>query len=129
LIIVDDRLTLDVLSGRLDIGRCATTWGFHYRLTRALTDRSASGRLSRDAGDEVRSVLAHPPEDRLIVLDPRSITALAAEMSLRHGLNLLAAEMVAAAVHNRAELYLSAANVGKSWLRVLAAEAVRLTVI
>ncbi|HET6873797.1 MAG TPA: hypothetical protein VFH70_03410 [Acidimicrobiales bacterium] len=129
MIIVDDRLSLEVLSGRLDLTGCATTWGFHYRLTRALLDPARRGALSGDIGEAVRSVVTDPPRSRLVVLDPRDVTGLAAEMSIRHGLNLLAAEMVAAAVHHRAPVYLSAANVGKSWPDVLEAEAVALTVI
>ena len=128
MIIVDDRLSLDVLAGRLVEVPYATTWGFHYRLTRALADPTVQGRLSRESDEDVRSVVAHPPEDRLIVLDPREFTELAAEMSVRHGLNLLAAEMVAAAVHHGADLYLSSSNVGRSWPDVLAAERVRLTI-
>lgn len=129
MIIVDDRLGLDVLSGRLNVGKCATTWRFHYRLVRTLSDTTARGVLSRAIGDEARAVVADPPAERLSILDPREVTALAAEMSARHGLNLLAAELVASAVHHRAELYLSAANVGRSWPDVLAAEAVTLTVL
>lgn len=74
-------------------------------------------------------VVANPPEDLLVVLDPRDVTVRAAEMALRHSLNLLAAEMVASAVHHRAELYLSAPNVGRSWPEVLAREGVALTVL
>lgn len=129
MIIVDDRLALDVLSGRLEIGQCATTWGFHYRLTRALGNAFGRGRLSREAESGVRAVVAHPPWRLLAVLDPREVTESAAEMSLRHGLNLLAAEMVAAAVHHRAELYLSSGNIGRSWADILAAEGVPLTVM
>jgi hypothetical protein len=129
LIIVDDRLSLDVLAGRLTLGSCATTWGFHYRLTRALSDESRHGVLSRNAGPEVRAVVANPPGERLRVLDPREVTSLAARMAVRHGLNVLGAEMIASAVHYRAELYLSAGNIGRSWPDALAAEAVSLTVV
>lgn len=129
MIIVDDRLSLAVLSGRLELTGGATTWGSHYRLTRALLDPARRGALSGDIGDAVRAVMADPPRSRLVILDPRDITELAAEMSIRHRLNLLAAEMVAAAVHHRAPVYLSAANVGKAWPDAMAAEAVTLTVI
>lgn len=129
MIIVDDRLSLDVLSGRLVLGECATTWGFHYRLVRALGETRGRGILSQAMSDEARAVVANPPAERLSVLDPREVTALAAEMSGRHSLNLLAAELVASAVHHRAELYLSTANIGRSWPGVLAAESVRLTVV
>lgn len=129
MIILDDRLSLELLAGRLDIGRCSTTWGFHYRLNRAIASRSGRGTLSRSAGDAVMEVVANPPEDLLVVLDPRDVTVRAAEMALRHSLNLLAAEMVASAVHHRAELYLSAPNVGRSWPEVLAREGVALTVL
>jgi hypothetical protein len=73
-------------------------------------------------------VVTHPPAERLVVLDPREFTALAADLSMRHGLNLLAAEMVAACLHHRADLHLSAGNLGRDWTAVLEAEGVTLTV-
>lgn len=129
MIIVDDRLSLDALAGRLTVGECATTWGFHYRLVRAVSSTTSLGVLRRALGADVRAVVIDPPRERLTILDPRQVTALAAEMSARHGLNLLAAELVASAVHHRADVYLSAANVGRSWPDVLAAESVHLTVM
>ena len=130
MIIVDDKLSLDALGGRMDFGQpVATTWSFHYRLVRALSDERRWGTLSRAAADQLRRVVADPPEDRLRVLDPRTVTASAAELAVRHGLNLLAAELVACAVHYRAELRLSAENVGRTWADVVAAEGVALRIV
>ena len=41
--------------------------------------------------------MAEPPESRLRVIDPRPITDEAAELAVRYELNVLAAELVAAA--------------------------------
>jgi hypothetical protein len=123
-IIVDDRLALDALAGRSGPGPVATTWGFHYRLLRALADPAGWGTLSRTVIDEARRLAADPPASRLLVLDPRESTNRAAELSVRHGLNLLAAELVAAAAHHRASVRLHAANVGRRWPDVLEAESI-----
>lgn len=136
MIIVDDRLCLDALAGqRARFGATAddvvvTTWGFHYRLARALTDTSRAGALSGDvpAGRLLDAALAPPPE-RLQVIDPRELTGAAAAAAVRHGLNLLAAELVAAAVHHHAVVALSSANVGRSWPAVFAAEGIELRVV
>ena len=51
MILFDDHLAQSVLIGHRQVapddGPAATTWSFHYRLIRALTDRSVSGSLSR----------------------------------------------------------------------------------
>lgn len=133
MILVDDRLTLEVLAGRrhvvgaTDDDTIATTWGFHYRLVRALTDTSRAGQLSVGipAGEMLDAVLAPRPSS-LQVLDPRLLTRAAAAAAVRHGLNLLAAELVAAAAHHDAMVVLSAANVGRTWPDVFAAEGVDL---
>lgn len=136
MILVDDRLTLEVLAGRrhlvgaADDDTIATTWGFHYRLVRALTDTSRAGQLSSDlpAGQLLDAVLAPRPSD-LQVLDPRTLTGPAAAAAVRHGLNLLAAELVAAAMHHRATIALSSANVGRAWPDVFAAEGLELRIV
>ncbi len=125
MMIVDDRLFLDVLAGRLaDPGGepTATTWGFHHRLVRALTDETGVGSLSRVATPALRRVASSPPAHRLTVLDPRLGTGSAAQFAVRHGLNLLAAELLAAATRTGATVVLSATNVGRSWPEVFAAE-------
>jgi len=134
-IILDDRLSLEALAGRRErFGAAedeavATTWGFHYRLVRALADPSRVGRLTAAAPVALRErVLAPPPTD-LLVLDPRVLTGMAAEASARHGLNLLAAELVAAATKHRARIALSALNVGKAWPAVFAAEGLDVRIV
>ena len=129
MIIVDDRLSIEVLAGRRpDLGPVATTWCFHFRLLRALADSSVIGSLSRAAAVTLRQSAAAPPTDQLTILDPRVITASAAEMAARHGLNLVAAELVAWAVRRDADVHLHPTNVGRAWPDVFAAEGVRLTV-
>ncbi|HEV2370364.1 MAG TPA: hypothetical protein VGR90_10850 [Acidimicrobiales bacterium] len=130
MIIVDDKLCLDALAGRLHSPEpVATTWSFHYRLLRALRDGSRWGALSRTATADAHRLAADPPESRLRVLDPRVVTDEAAGLAVRHGLNLLAAELIAEAKHFRAEVHLSAPNVGLRWADVMAAEGVGLTVV
>jgi hypothetical protein len=129
-IIVDDKLSLDALSGRFGAtDTVATTWGFHFRLLRALSDDGRLGSLGKRAAGQARAAVAHPPDSRLRVLDPRTITDEAAELAARHRLNVLAAELVAAATHYRAAVQLSEPNVGRRWPEVMAAEGVALTVV
>ena len=129
MIIVDDKLSLDALAGHLeDVAPVATTWSFHFRLLRALRDGSW-GALSAAATDTARRIAAEPPSGRLVVLDPRAVTGLAAALAAKHRLNLLAAELVAAAVQHRASVRLSAQNVGRRWPEVMAAEHVMLDIV
>ncbi|MGI8757584.1 MAG: hypothetical protein ACR2MB_17355 [Acidimicrobiales bacterium] len=106
----------------------STTWSFHFRLLRALADDRRTGRLTRAAGDAIRSG-ASARSDDLLVIDPRLTTALAAAASLRHRLNVLAAELVAAAAYHDAEIVLSEGNVGRSWPDVFAEEGLRHRVV
>jgi len=130
MIIVDDRLSLDALAGRLGgADTVATTWCFHYRLVRALSDSRVAGALSGAATATARAVAGDPPEARLVVLDPRRTTTRAAELANRYDLNLLAAELFAAAVEHRAEVRLSAANVGRRWPEVMTAEGIAFAII
>lgn len=135
MIIVDDRLSLEALAGRRDRfgavpgDTVTTTWGFHYRLVRALTDSSRAGRLSGGAPAGLLDRVLAPRAVDLQVLDPRPLTGTAATAAVRHGLNLLAAELVAAAVHHHATIALSASNVGRSWREVFADEGIELRVV
>jgi len=130
MIIVDDKLSLDALGGTLGVKEpVATTWGFHYRLLRALRDETRWGALSRSATVEALRTAAAPPDSRLRVLDPRVVTDEAADLALRHSLNLLAAELIATARHYGAEVYLSVPNLGRRWPDVMAAEGITLTLI
>ena len=136
MIILDDALSLDALAGRRDrFGAAAddvvaTTWGFHYRLVRALSDTQRTGRLS--GGVDTEALLheaLHPRSGDLEVLDPRTVTGTAAVLAVRHGLNLLAAELVASAVLHHAVVALAATNVGRTWPATFEAESVELRVV
>ena len=136
MILVDDRLALEVLAGRRHVvgatadDRIATTWGFHYRLVRALTDTSRTGQLSGNAPDaQVLEAVLTPRASDLEVLDPRDVTREAAAAAVLHGLNLLAAELVAAATHHHATIALSSTNVGRGWPAVFAAEGIELRTV
>lgn len=135
MIIVDDALSLDALAGRrarfgaADDEVVVTTWGFHYRLVRALTDTERTGRLSGGVPEALLQEALHPRAGDLQILDPRAVTGDAATMAVRHGLNLLAAELIASAVHHRATVALSGANVGRAWPAVFEAEGVPLRVV
>jgi len=132
-IIVDDRLASAVLSGRRHLvpgdGPVATTWGFHYRLVRALTDGRVEGTLIRAAADVAPAIAASPPPAVLDILDPRLATHATAQLSIDHRLNLLAAELAAAAQVHRAEIVLAAGNVGRSWPDLFAELGIPLTVV
>lgn len=128
MIIVDDHLALLAIAGRLpDLGAdgpVATTWGFHFRLARALSDPVRQGSLSRrniDPAAAARRVL-HPPAHRLVVLDPRASIDEAVRLALLHHTNLLLAEVLAAAVYHRAAVRVTAANVGRTWPAAMGAE-------
>lgn len=133
MIVVDDRLSLDALAG-LTVphargGPVATTWSFHYRLVRALSDETRVGVLTRASSPAMLQAALRPTPARLQVLDPRELTGEAARLSSQHGLNLLAAELLAAAVVHRSTIVLSAPNVGKRWRQVFAGEGVELHVV
>ncbi|HEY9565299.1 MAG TPA: hypothetical protein VIR30_16150 [Nocardioides sp.] len=135
MIIVDDGLSLDALAGRrsrfgaADEDKVATTWGFHYRLIRALSDTERTGRLSGGHPETLLQEALHPRPNDLEVLDPREVTGAAAAIAVRHGLNLLAAELVASAAHHDATVALSSANVGRAWPAVLETEGVTLRIV
>lgn len=131
--LLDERLCLQALADpralRMSLGVdparvLAMTWGFHYRLMRAVADPERTGRITRLVTPELRARVGSPPADRVVILDPRPTTALAAEVAHRHGLNLLGADLVAAARHHEAEVALSEGNVGRSWPAAFAAERV-----
>lgn len=133
-ILVDDRLCVDALAGRRIPNATsdevvATTWGFHYRLLRALADDRVVGSLSRATPAALRDRAANPPPDRLVVLDPRASTAMAAELAARHSLNVLASELIAAAKVHGCHVVLMASNVGRRWPDVLEIEDVPLRLV
>lgn len=130
MIIVDDHLALLAIAGSLpELGRpgpVTTTYGFHYRLARAVSDSARSGTLSRrpqEAPGALNRVL-RPPANRLIVLDPRASVDEAVSVAIEGGANLLLAELVGAAVHHRAAVRITPRNEGRTWAAVMAAAGV-----
>lgn len=119
MILFDDHLAQAVLIGHRQVapedGPAATTWGFHYRLIRALTDTSISGSLSRATPRRMLQVASDPLGHGLHIVDPRLLTTTAATLAIEHRLNLLTAELVAAAQVHQAEVVLTERNVGRRW--------------
>lgn len=129
MLLVDDRLAYRSIAGLwpggTDVGPIATTYGFHYRLVRALTSSSIAGALSRHArGDVAIEQVITPPSDRLVVLDPRLSIGVATRVAADHGANLLLAELVGAAVAHDLPVRVTAAGV--RWPDVMEAEGRRL---
>ena len=130
MIIVDDHLALLAIAGALpEVGQpgpVATTYGFHYRLVRAVSDSARSGSLSRrtEAIPAALNRVLRPPGDRLIVLDPRASIDEAVRAANEHGANLLLAELVGAAVHHRASVRVTPGNLGRTWAAVIGAAGV-----
>lgn len=125
MIIVDDHLALLAIAGSLpelgQPGPVTTTYGFHYRLARAVSDSARSGTLSRrhqEAPAALNRVL-RPPAHRLIVLDPRASLDEAVSVAIERGANLLLAELVGAAVHHRASVRVTPRNEGRTWPAVM----------
>lgn len=130
MIVVDDHLAVLAIAGALpDLGHpgpIATTYGFHFRLARAVAHSSHRGTLSRrlaHAPSGVNRVL-RPPAHRLVVLDPRASLDEAVRIANEHGANLLLAELVGAAVHHHAAVRVTPGNVGTTWAAVMAASTV-----
>ena len=127
MIIVDDHLALLAIAGSLpelgELGPVTTTYGFHYRLARAVSDSARSGTLSRrhqEAPAALNRVL-RPPANRLIVLDPRASIDEAVSVAIERGANLLLAELVGAALHHRASVRITPRNEGRTWAAVMEA--------
>lgn len=130
MIIVDDHLAMLAIAGTLpelnQPGPVTTTYGFHYRLARAVSDSARSGALSRrlqDAPAALNRVL-RPPANRLVVLDPRASVDQAVSVAIQRGANLLLAELVGAAVHHRASVRITPRNEGRTWAAVMEATGV-----
>ena len=130
MVIVDDHLGLLAIAGRLPglsaSGPVVTTWGFHFRMSRAVLDSARSGSLARRVADVsgVGRRVLHPPVNRLIVLDPRVSADQSVRIAVEHGVNLLLAEVVGAAAHHGAAVRVTSANVGRSWPAVMGAEGI-----
>jgi hypothetical protein len=134
-IIVDDHLALLAIAGALPElghpGPIVTTYGFHFRLARAVADSTRSGTLSRrlqNAPAALHRVL-RPPANRLVVLDPRASIDEAVRVGTEHTVNLLLAELVGAAVHHQAAVRVTRGNVGRSWPELMDASGVNFATI
>lgn len=130
MIIVDDHLALLAIAGALpelgQSGPVVTTYSFHYRLARAVSDSVRSGTLSRrlqDAPAALNRVLM-PPANRLVVLDPRASVDEAGSVAVQGSANLLLAELVGAAIHHKAAVRITPANEGRTWVAVMDAAGV-----
>lgn len=130
MIIVDDHLALLAIAGSLpqlgQPGPVATTYGFHYRLARAVSDSARSGTLSRrhQVAPAALGRVLRPPGNRLIVLDPRASVDESVSVAIEHGANLLLAELVGAALRHRASVRITPRNEGRSWAGVMEAAGV-----
>jgi len=128
--IVDDHLALLALAGTLANldrpGPVTTTYGFHYRLARAVSDSARAGALSRRLQDAPAALnrILRPPANRLLVLDPKTSVHEAVTVAIEHGANLLLAELVGAAIHHRAPVRITARNCGRRWAAVMEASGV-----
>lgn len=114
--IVDDGLVLRlVLGGDGGGGPLATTYAWWWRLGSAIR-RGRGGELSRPAlalSEMERAALIDTVDalpSRIDVPDPRALYPLASMLGAEHGLNLLAAEALAAAVALEADILVSVDN-------------------
>ncbi len=135
MIIVDDHLALLAIGGALPEldhpGPVVTTYGFHFRLARAVADSARSGTLSRrlqNAAAALTRVL-RPPASRLVVLDPRASIDETVRVAAEHGANLLLAELVGAAVHHEAAVRVTLGNEGRLWRSVMDDRAVNFATV
>lgn len=130
MVIVDDHLALLAATGRAPdlhaLGPVVTTYSFQFRLARAIADSTRSGALSRRIADPAAALrrVLHPPAHRLLILDPRASAGEAVEVAVRHGANLLVAELAGAAHHFRAAIRVTPENQGKTWPALMQAEGI-----
>ena len=113
-------------------------WGFYTRLLTVLRRKSASqggitgpGKITRLATDEVIRHASEPPSDVLRVVDPRPYASLTVDLLLRRspGINRLAADFLAAAIHHQTPLHVIAGNVGSNWETLCEMEGVELRIV
>ena len=132
MLIVDDHLARTILSGMRSRNWSneipVLPWTFHVRLLRALLDSRAYGRLSRAVKDDTLAAALAPPPDLLQVLDPRPFAVRTARLKAAHGVSILAAELLAAAIETEASIHVAEGNVGRSWPQILAGTQVTLHV-
>lgn len=130
--VVDDHLALSILSGRQvrhrPDGVPWISWGFHFRLVRAVLDMRLQGRLSSGLDERVLRLVVAPPPEMLRVIDPRHLTVTAARLMTRHPLSLVGAELLSAGTVLGTAVHVAHGNVGRSWLEVAETEGVDLRV-
>lgn len=120
-VVVDDHLlTLHLAGSDLWLprgARVATTASWWFRLAKALEGAGGGSLsvliagLSRGDRRAIDELIRHLPED-VTVLHPRDTVPQAAVLSARHGLNLLAADALAAALVLEAKILVSAHDDG-----------------
>lgn len=130
--VVDDHLALSILRGRR-VRRESDevpwiSWGFHFRLVRAVLDMRSRGRLSSGLDERVLRLVVAPPTDMLQVIDPRRLTVTAARLMARHPLSLVGAELLSAGIVLGTAVHVADGNVGRSWPEVAAAEGIALRI-
>jgi len=130
--LVDDHLALSILQGRRNRhgsdGVPWISWGFHFRLVRAVLDMRSRGRLSSGLDVRVLGLVVAPPSDMLQVIDPRHLTVTAARLMTRYRLSLVGAELLSAGIVLGTSVHVADGNVGRSWSEVAAAEGIDLRV-
>lgn len=128
MILLDDHLTMLVLAGAIDRQEIddaviATTSLWYLRLVAAVTAPPSSirgpGRLTRLLGglpaqnrEAALARILDPEPELVVVLHPMRFAAQMARLQREQHLNLLAAEMMAAAVHHGASILVASPNAG-----------------
>jgi hypothetical protein len=135
-VVVDDQVLAAELRGRriIDDPRLYTSGLWYVRLCQAVL-RAQGGALSKPFADlppplrprAVAAVLALPEHIGLLSL--RELGSVMGELALRHQLNVLAREALAAALSLRAGLVLAEGNLSPQLLAAAEAEGVSVTVV
>lgn len=132
MIIVDDDLALRALQGDDTYWTAespAIPWVLYSRLLLALQSPTDTGRLSRRASPAMVQRALTPPESMLQVLDPRPYTGLATRLKLEYRLNMIAADLLGAAIHHRVPILVAEGNVGQHWPEICDLEQIEMRVI
>ena len=132
MIIVDDDLALRALQDDDTYWTAespAIPWVLYSRLLLALQSPTDTGKLSRRASPAMLQRALAPPESMLQVLDPRPYTGLATRLKLEYRLNMIAADLLGAAIHHRAPIMVAEGNVGQHWPEICDLEQIEMRVI
>lgn len=142
MILVDDGLAVRALAGQTSATWPdevpSVAWAFYVRLLTVLrrnigqrSEIARPGKISRLATDEVIRYASAPPPEVLQVVDPRPYAALAVDILRRHGrgINRLAADFLAAAIHHQTPLHVIEGNVGRNWQALCNTEGVELRIV